>query len=166
MLFICTHPECTRREGFSNTNDLEIHTKTIHPQVVGDLSTKRKFRCLVPGCRSKDEGWQRLDDFQSHLESVHQHGLRNDEEMDDIRRRGTLVEGRLVSGCTLFEGAVHRRVPSLPLAEEDYVPRRAPRTGIASKLHTAGLKSVSLHLQRKEEPAPRNDYKTSAGSWL
>jgi len=47
----------------------------------------KKFRCLVPGCKSKDKSWPRLDNFRSHLKRVHGSHSRNGDEFDELIRR-------------------------------------------------------------------------------
>jgi hypothetical protein len=82
--FACNVPGCER--GFSTTNGLERHTKIKHPSPpFWEMS--EKFRCLVPGCKSKNKVWPRLDNFRSHLKRVHQTQLGTEEGIDDMIRR-------------------------------------------------------------------------------
>ncbi len=83
--FICTVPGCLRTDGFSTTNDLERHTKSKHPSAMPETAMTKKFRCLVPGCKSKEKSWPRLDNFRSHLKRVH--GNQEDEDLEDLIRR-------------------------------------------------------------------------------
>lgn len=68
--FKCKFPDCPRTEGFSTTNDLDRHTRSKHPSV-RDAGVAKMYRCPVPGCKSKDKAWPRLDNFRSHLRRVH-----------------------------------------------------------------------------------------------
>jgi hypothetical protein len=79
----CQVAGCTRFEGFSTTNDLERHTKSKHAASVSG----KKYRCSVPGCKSREKAWPRLDNFRSHLKRVHQNQLRTDEDFDEILRK-------------------------------------------------------------------------------
>jgi hypothetical protein len=85
--FMCKVTGCSRTEGFSTTNDLERHTKSKHPADMPDTAMTKRFRCLVPGCKSKDKCWPRLDNFRSHLKRVHGNHLRGDDDFDDLIRR-------------------------------------------------------------------------------
>lgn len=78
----CVVPGCTRKDGFSTTNDLERHTKSKHPSEVQGLESIRRFRCCVPGCKSKDKSWPRLDNFKSHLRRVHQ--VKDEDDFDSM----------------------------------------------------------------------------------
>ncbi|KAA8569156.1 hypothetical protein EYC84_000825 [Monilinia fructicola] len=70
--FVCNYPGCVRTEGFSTTNDLDRHTKSKHHlATTSKAGPTKKYRCVVPGCRSKDKAWPRLDNFRSHLKRVH-----------------------------------------------------------------------------------------------
>lgn len=67
--FKCKFFGCYRTEGFSTTNDLERHTRSKHPT---DTQNPRSgHMCRVPGCKSKDKIWPRLDNFLSHLKRIH-----------------------------------------------------------------------------------------------
>ncbi|CZT10077.1 uncharacterized protein RAG0_14658 [Rhynchosporium agropyri] len=90
--FICQVPRCTRTEGFSTTNDLDRHTRSKHPSAVQKSSSVKKFRCHVPGCKSKDKAWPRLDNFRSHLKRVHGNYLRCEEAFDEMIRRAEFWE--------------------------------------------------------------------------
>lgn len=70
--FVCNYPACGRTEGFSTTNDLDRHTKSKHPlATTSKVESIKRYRCVVPGCKSKDKAWPRLDNFRSHLRRVH-----------------------------------------------------------------------------------------------
>ncbi|TAQ90353.1 hypothetical protein B7494_g1332 [Chlorociboria aeruginascens] len=82
--FICKISGCSRTEGFGTTNDLERHIKSKH--ALTPLPEKR-FRCLVPGCKSKDKSWPRLDNFRSHLKRVHPSQLGTDKDFENLIRK-------------------------------------------------------------------------------
>ncbi|KAL2071757.1 hypothetical protein VTL71DRAFT_12992 [Oculimacula yallundae] len=90
--YLCQVPNCARTEGFSTTNDLDRHTRSKHPSITQENSFTKKFRCHVPGCKSKDKAWPRLDNFRSHLKRVHENYLRSDESFDDMVRRAEFWE--------------------------------------------------------------------------
>jgi hypothetical protein len=85
--FKCQVQGCTRADGFSTTNDLDRHTRSKHPSALSESIPTKKFRCHVPGCKSKDKTWPRLDNFRSHLKRVHSHHLITDEDFEDMIRR-------------------------------------------------------------------------------
>lgn len=85
--YVCEVPGCLRTAGFSTRNDLERHTKSKHPAAIPENESTKKFRCHVPGCKSKDKAWPRLDNFRSHLKRVHASHLRTDDAFDDMIRR-------------------------------------------------------------------------------
>lgn len=85
--YICEVQGCSRTEGFSTTNDLDRHTRSKHPSVLLENASAKKFRCHVPGCKSKDKAWPRLDNFRSHLKRVHQSQLGSEEAFDQMIRR-------------------------------------------------------------------------------
>lgn len=84
--FMCTVRGCNRVGGFSTSNDLERHAKSKHP-ALKELATTKRFRCMVPGCKSKDKSWPRLDNFRSHLKRVHGSYLLTEEDHDRMIRR-------------------------------------------------------------------------------
>ena len=77
--FTCNIHGCARIEGFSTTNDLDRHIKSKHPSEITEFSSAKRFRCIVPGCKSKDKWWPRLDNFRSHLRRLHGNVLSTDE---------------------------------------------------------------------------------------
>lgn len=79
--FHCTVEGCKRVDGFSTSNDLERHVKSLHLNKTGDA---KLYKCLVSSCKSKDKLWPRLDNFKSHLKRKHDLNL---EETEDIVRR-------------------------------------------------------------------------------
>ena len=86
--FVCTVQGCKRVGGFSTSNDLERHTKCKHPLALAESASARRFRCLVPGCKSKEKSWPRLDNFRSHLKRVHHpQYLVTDDDFDRMIRR-------------------------------------------------------------------------------
>ncbi|CZR60616.1 uncharacterized protein PAC_10512 [Phialocephala subalpina] len=88
--FECNVQGCNRIEGFSTPNDLDRHMKSKHSELLTSSTGIKKFRCVVPGCKSKDKAWPRLDNFKSHLKRVHQ--LRTDEAMDTMVKSGEFWE--------------------------------------------------------------------------
>ncbi|KAG0645066.1 Transcriptional activator GLI3 [Hyphodiscus hymeniophilus] len=85
--FVCSHPGCSRTDGFSTTNDLDRHTKSKHASASAQLAPTKRYRCHVPGCKSKEKSWPRLDNFRSHLKRVHIDSLRAGDDLDDMIRR-------------------------------------------------------------------------------
>ncbi|KAK0108178.1 hypothetical protein ONS95_003001 [Cadophora gregata] len=90
--YVCGVPGCPRTQGFSTTNDLDRHTKSKHPSAIPENAPTKKYRCLVPGCKSKDKAWPRLDNFRSHLRRVHENFTSFEENLDEIIRRAEFWE--------------------------------------------------------------------------
>jgi hypothetical protein len=91
--FFCQVSGCSRTEGFSTSNDLERHTMSKHPSTaLATTQGAKKFRCLVPGCKSSEKAWPRLDNFRSHLKRVHGNSLHTDDDYDDLVRRGEFLD--------------------------------------------------------------------------
>ncbi|RWA07760.1 hypothetical protein EKO27_g7355, partial [Xylaria grammica] len=67
--FKCDVQECPRRlEGFSTTNDLDRHKRSVHP---GSQTSGHRYVCPIGPCKSKDKIWPRADNFKAHLKRVH-----------------------------------------------------------------------------------------------
>lgn len=66
----CEEPGCSRREGFSTTNDLDRHKKSVH-NIAPKHGHDRSFHCPVEHCPKKDKIWPRLDNFRQHLKRMH-----------------------------------------------------------------------------------------------
>lgn len=107
--FICNVQGCSRKEGFSTTNDLDRHIKSIHPLAIPESASVKKYRCHIPGCKSKDKSWPRLDNFRSHLKRVHSSSLRSDEDFDNMIRRAEFWET-----ASLVDPNLPLQEPSLP----------------------------------------------------
>ncbi|TEY34084.1 hypothetical protein BOTCAL_0651g00020 [Botryotinia calthae] len=86
--FVCTYPGCGRTEGFSTTNDLDRHTKSKHPlATTSRAESLKRYRCVVPSCKSKDKLWPRLDNFRSHLKRVHSKGDQLGDNFEEMIRQ-------------------------------------------------------------------------------
>ncbi|KAI2625876.1 hypothetical protein GGR54DRAFT_593377 [Hypoxylon sp. NC1633] len=82
--FRCDVKDCTRREGFSTSNDLDRHKRSLHPdEKVGG----NRYQCPVGMCKNKDKIWPRADNFRAHLKRVHQKDITTDEDLDQYRLR-------------------------------------------------------------------------------
>ncbi|QSZ36502.1 hypothetical protein DSL72_006382 [Monilinia vaccinii-corymbosi] len=91
--FLCNYPGCVRTEGFSTTNDLDRHTKSKHPlAATSKAESMRRYRCVVPDCKSKDKAWPRLDNFRSHLKRVHANHVQSEESFEESIRRAEFYE--------------------------------------------------------------------------
>ncbi|KAH8800886.1 hypothetical protein F5884DRAFT_741399 [Xylogone sp. PMI_703] len=84
--FKCQHPSCTWNQGFSTPNDLERHTNSKHPA----RGTKR-YRCPIPGCKSKNKSWPRSDNFKNHLKRLHGSSYSSYREQDDLIRQAAFI---------------------------------------------------------------------------
>ncbi|KAB8294845.1 hypothetical protein EYC80_006806 [Monilinia laxa] len=91
--FVCSYPGCVRTEGFSTTNDLDRHTKSKHHLATASkMESMKKYRCVVPGCKSKDKAWPRLDNFRSHLRRVHESYVQSEADFSETIRLGEYYE--------------------------------------------------------------------------
>ncbi|KAI9649449.1 hypothetical protein NHQ30_002025 [Ciborinia camelliae] len=91
--FVCNYPGCPRTEGFSTTNDLDRHTKSKHPlAMTSKAESMKKYRCVVPGCKSRDKAWPRLDNFRSHLKRVHSSFIQFEEKFEEIIKQAAFYE--------------------------------------------------------------------------
>ncbi|KAL1651182.1 hypothetical protein SLS58_000520 [Diplodia intermedia] len=70
----CDQPDCTRKEGFATTNDLDRHKKSVH-NIPG---LTKSFRCAADRCKNKDKIWPRLDNFKQHVQRMHKGQNQND----------------------------------------------------------------------------------------
>ncbi|OTB09120.1 hypothetical protein M426DRAFT_132894 [Hypoxylon sp. CI-4A] len=77
--FKCNVKDCTRREGFSTSNDLDRHIRSLHPT---ENATGSRFQCLIGACKNKDKIWPRADNFRAHMKRVHQKELSSDDDLD------------------------------------------------------------------------------------
>lgn len=84
--FKCKVAGCPKLEGFSTPNDLERHIKSKHPDVKQSVSQKR-WRCLVPDCKSTGKSWPRVDNFRSHVNRLHKTYLEQSESLDQLVNR-------------------------------------------------------------------------------
>ncbi|KAI0425954.1 hypothetical protein F5Y09DRAFT_80093 [Xylaria sp. FL1042] len=66
--FKCDVKGCTRTEGFSTTNDLDRHKRSVHP---GSQTLGNRYVCQIGPCKNKDKIWPRADNFKAHLKRVH-----------------------------------------------------------------------------------------------
>ena len=76
--FRCDVLGCTRTEGFTTSNDLDRHKKSIHKIGLSDKS----YQCASEKCKSKTKVWPRLDNFKQHIERIHR-----DEDEDELIRK-------------------------------------------------------------------------------
>ncbi|KAF7954293.1 hypothetical protein EAE96_005422 [Botrytis aclada] len=113
--FVCNYPHCGRTEGFSTTNDLDRHTKSKHPlAATSKAESIKRYRCVVPGCKSKDKLWPRLDNFRSHLKRVHSNVLL-EENFEEMIRQAEFLEPSVLTQDTL---------PSAEVSTQDISPNR------------------------------------------
>ncbi|KAI9756247.1 MAG: hypothetical protein M1835_000767, partial [Candelina submexicana] len=78
--FVCVETGCERKEGFSTSNDLDRHKKSVH-KITPKRGPSKNYFCFSAGCKSKDKPWPRLDNFRQHLRRMHQ-----SEDMDELLR--------------------------------------------------------------------------------
>ncbi|KAK9782522.1 hypothetical protein AB5N19_09100 [Seiridium cardinale] len=81
--YVCDLPNCNRVGGFSTSNDLDRHKRSIHP---GEFANGNRYRCTFGGCRNKDKVWPRADNFRAHIKRVHRQQI-SDEDMEKFIHR-------------------------------------------------------------------------------
>ncbi|KAI9713328.1 MAG: hypothetical protein M1812_006687 [Candelaria pacifica] len=78
--FVCDEMNCSRKEGFSTSNDLDRHKKSVH-RIIPKRGSMKSYRCFSASCKTKDKLWPRLDNFRQHLKRMHQ-----SEDTDELLR--------------------------------------------------------------------------------
>jgi len=77
--FTCDEPDCKRGgKGFTTTNDLERHKKSVH-RIGLDAGS---YQCASPYCKNPHKVWPRLDNFKQHIDRMH-----GDEDHEDLIKR-------------------------------------------------------------------------------
>ncbi|KAL1794987.1 hypothetical protein ACET3X_006803 [Alternaria dauci] len=76
--FKCEVAGCKRTEGFTTTNDLDRHRRSLHQKGIDNKS----YRCAVENCRNRGKTWPRLDNFKQHVERMHK-----DDDVGDVIKR-------------------------------------------------------------------------------
>ena len=67
--FVCEVEGCKRDgRGFSTSNDLDRHKKSVHGIVVAN---SKSYKCAADGCQNKLKVWPRLDNFKQHIDRMH-----------------------------------------------------------------------------------------------
>ncbi|KAF2964919.1 hypothetical protein GQX73_g8635 [Xylaria multiplex] len=78
--FKCDIKDCPRRlQGFSTTNDLDRHKRSVHP---GSQTFGNRYVCQLGSCKSKEKIWPRADNFKAHLKRVHLRESVSDEDLE------------------------------------------------------------------------------------
>ncbi|GAW21463.1 hypothetical protein ANO14919_109820 [Xylariales sp. No.14919] len=174
--FKCDVQDCPRRlEGFSTTNDLDRHKRSVHP---GSQTSGHRYVCPIGPCKSKDKIWPRADNFKAHLKRVHsketvpdeylesciyklptsvaepQDNPRQDEVMSDYEYSG-LANGQANNWPRFLEAA--HSIGSLgPLSEaqgEETLSLSASQRGLAN-LHIHHTASHPELYQQTTQPDP------------
>ncbi|KAI0479737.1 hypothetical protein F4859DRAFT_529876 [Xylaria cf. heliscus] len=78
--FKCDVKDCTRSvEGFSTTNDLDRHKRSVHPE---SQTLGNRYMCQIGACKSKAKIWPRADNFKAHLKRVHSKNTVSEEDLE------------------------------------------------------------------------------------
>ncbi|KAI0445330.1 hypothetical protein F4803DRAFT_548277 [Xylaria telfairii] len=78
--FKCDVKDCARAiEGFSTTNDLDRHKRSVHPE---SQTFGNRYMCQIGNCKSKAKIWPRADNFKAHLKRVHLKDSVSEEELE------------------------------------------------------------------------------------
>lgn len=149
--FVCQVQGCARTEGFSTTNDLDRHTRSKHPTVIPESASVRRFRCHVPGCKSKDKSWPRLDNFRSHLKRVHESYVSRGDQFEEMVKRAEFWETSSLMDQDL--------TPSVPLSDPS--PPRVFEDDHATQMRAeTNWRSIDPEISENSEDliAPRPAY--------
>ncbi|KAJ2997815.1 hypothetical protein NUW58_g526 [Xylaria curta] len=78
--FKCDVKDCPRgNEGFSTTNDLDRHKRSVHP---GSQTSGTFYQCRIHDCKNKKKIWPRADNFKAHLKRVHSQDNLSEEDLE------------------------------------------------------------------------------------
>ncbi|KAI0406412.1 hypothetical protein F4802DRAFT_613323 [Xylaria palmicola] len=78
--FKCDVKGCPRGiEGFSTTNDLDRHKRSVHPET---QTLGNRYVCQIGVCKNKTKIWPRADNFKAHLKRVHNKQTVSDTELE------------------------------------------------------------------------------------
>ncbi|EHK45134.1 hypothetical protein TRIATDRAFT_318671 [Trichoderma atroviride IMI 206040] len=99
----CDYKDCTKAiRGFSTTNDLTRHKRTVHREHDSNAPT---FICRHYPCTTKKEKlWPRADNFRSHLYRSHSITIKADDDLREYRyysiqtRPHEIRDGRTTAG--------------------------------------------------------------------
>ncbi|KAI8633994.1 hypothetical protein F5Y19DRAFT_260295 [Xylariaceae sp. FL1651] len=87
--FKCDVEDCPRRlEGFSTTNDLDRHKRSVHPT---SQAGGNRYICPLGTCKNKSKIWPRADNFKAHLKRVHMKEDVSDEELEGYVHKQTCL---------------------------------------------------------------------------
>ena len=89
---VCDVPNCSRKgKGFSTTNDLDRHRRSLHPDLYGGSG----YYCDIGQCRAKEKGWPRADNFRSHLKRMHKREVTTDDDIEVYYKdKGSVKDNR------------------------------------------------------------------------
>lgn len=94
--FKCDIRNCKRNsQGFTTSNDLDRHKKSVHRIRLGDKS----YQCASEACRNKRKVWPRLDNFKQHIDRMH-----SEEDKVDLINRYDFVQTYIISHRLIFLG--------------------------------------------------------------
>ncbi|KAI0392057.1 hypothetical protein F5Y17DRAFT_379394 [Xylariaceae sp. FL0594] len=98
----CDVENCPRKvEGFSTTNDLDRHKRSVHPE---SDATGDRYVCHLGQCINKEKLWPRADNFKAHLKRMHKLESVSDTALERYIYNGPpLADG-------IHEGSVHGAV--------------------------------------------------------
>ncbi|OAL07168.1 hypothetical protein IQ06DRAFT_8008 [Phaeosphaeriaceae sp. SRC1lsM3a] len=78
----CDIPKCKRKEGFTTSNDLDRHKKSVHRMRLLDKS----YQCKARSCKNRGKIWPRRDNFKQHIERMHP-----EEDVEELIKRSTIL---------------------------------------------------------------------------
>lgn len=149
--FRCSVKNCTRREGFSTTNDLDRHIRSLHPD---EHASGNRYRCLIGACKNKDKIWPRADNFRAHMKRVHQKDVLSDDDLDQYKfspaapSKGT---SDLARDSTIPE---YDKFNIFPIGNTGYASEnwKLPRNPVIDLSNEASPMEAPAHIQMEEAP--------------
>lgn len=80
----CDVPDCENLKGFTSSNDLDRHKKSVH-SIALPHGRDKSFQCQAANCRRPDKIWPRLDNFKNHCKTCHK-----GQDLDDLVKRSEM----------------------------------------------------------------------------
>lgn len=101
----CLVPGCNRTEGFSTSNDLDRHKRSVHPD---ETVAGNRYQCPIGPCKSKEKVWPRADNFRAHMKRVHNFTDVSDEALEPyIYRPQQLAQDESIDDTTSHQPLMH-----------------------------------------------------------
>ena len=80
----CDVRGCDNSKGFTSSNDLDRHKKSVH-NIALPHGRDKSFQCQAANCRKSDKIWPRLDNFKNHCKNCHR-----EEDLEELVRKSEM----------------------------------------------------------------------------